>query len=85
VDNLDNSSIVCLERLNTITQKPDNIKFVNLDINDTQKMEDEVFSKYSIKSVIHFAALKAVGDSVKRPLEYYHNNVCGTVTMMQLL
>jgi len=83
VDNLDNSSIICLDRLKTITQKPDNMIFINLDINDTQKMEEQVFSKYSIKSVIHFAALKAVGDSVKRPLEYYHNNVCGTITMMQ--
>jgi len=85
VDNLDNSNLVCLERLHKITGKPDNIVFVNLDILNTEKMEEEVFSKYPIKSVIHFAALKSVGQSCKKPLEYYHNNVCGTVTMMQAL
>jgi UDP-glucose 4-epimerase len=85
VDNLDNSNLVCLERLQKITGKPDNIVFVNLDILNTEKMEEEVFSKYPIKSVIHFAALKSVGQSCKKPLEYYHNNVCGTVTMMQAL
>ena len=61
VDNLDNSNIVCLDRLHTITGKPGNIVHVNLDIKNTEALEEQVFAKYSIKSVIHFAALKSVG------------------------
>lgn len=48
-------------------------------------MEEQVFQKYNIKTVIHFAALKAVGESVSKPLEYYNNNVCGTVTLLLLM
>ena len=85
VDNLDNSNIKCLDRLKEITGKPDQIHFLELDIKNQDKMESEVFQKYTIKSVIHFAALKAVGESVSKPLEYYNNNVCGTVTLLLLM
>ena len=64
VDNLDNSSLKCLDRLKEITQKPDSIVFLELDISDEKSMDEQVFSKFRIKSTIHFAALKAVGESV---------------------
>lgn len=48
-------------------------------------MNDKIFEKYKIKQVIHFAAYKAVGESVKKPLDYYDNNVCGTVTLLRLM
>ena len=48
-------------------------------------MEELVFQKYTITSCIHFAAFKAVGESVAKPLEYYYNNVCGSVTLLRLL
>lgn len=48
-------------------------------------MDDQIFSKYKIKSVIHFAALKAVGESVKFPLQYYNNNVSGTINILRLM
>ena len=85
VDNLDNSNIKCLDRLKEITGKPDKIVFIELDIKNQQAMEDQIFSKYTLKSVIHFAAYKAVGESVSKPLEYYNNNVCGTVTLLLLM
>lgn len=85
VDNLDNSNVKCLDRINQITGKPENIVFVELDIKDLGKMEELVFQKYKITSCIHFAAFKAVGESVAKPLEYYHNNVCGSVTLLRLL
>ena len=85
VDNLDNSNIKCLDRLKEITGKPDKILFIELDIKNQQAMEDQIFSKYTLKSVIHFAAYKAVGESVSKPLEYYNNNVCGTVTLLLLM
>lgn len=48
-------------------------------------MDEKIFSKYTIKSVIHFAGYKAVGESVSKPLEYYNNNVAGTISLMQLM
>jgi UDP-glucose 4-epimerase len=69
-----------------ICQKPeDTIVFHQLDIKDEAVMEKEVFAKYPIKSVIHFAALKAVGESIKKPLEYYNNNVAGSITLLKLM
>jgi UDP-glucose 4-epimerase len=48
-------------------------------------MDEKVFTPHKIKSCIHFAALKAVGESVAKPLEYYRNNVSGTVTLLRLM
>ena len=85
VDNLDNSSRVCFDRLVQITGKPDQLKFVEVDILDTAKLDELVFSQFNFSSVIHFAAFKAVGESVSKPLKYYHNNVCGTVGLLLLM
>jgi len=81
VDNLNNSSIICLDRLREITGKPQNMFFHEIDIRDQAAMT-KIFSTYTFKSVIHFAALKSVGDSVKKPLEYYNNNVSGTISLL---
>lgn len=63
VDNLNNSNEKCLERLRIISNKPKSIIFYDYDVTNEKKME-ELFKTFSIKSVIHFAALKAVGESV---------------------
>lgn len=52
---------------------------------DEKNLRDKVFSAYKIKSCIHFAGLKAVGESCAKPLEYYHNNVSGTVVLLRLM
>ena len=71
VDNLSNSNIVVLDRIEELTGvRP---KFYELDVQDKEKLE-VVFKENKIDSVIHFAALKAVGESVEKPLEYYSNN-----------
>ena len=73
VDNLVNSSRKSLERVEKITGKK--VTFYEADINDAAAL-NEIFEKESIDSVIHFAGLKAVGESVAKPLEYYMNNIC---------
>ena len=86
VDNLDNSSIKCLDRIREITKAAEtDLKFFQMNIMDVPAMEEQVFSKHTIKSVIHFAGYKAVGESVSKPLEYYNNNVSGTISLMQLM
>ncbi len=81
-DNLSNSSQESIKRVEKIIGKA--VVFEVGDIRDTQKLQ-EVFSKYSIDSVIHFAGLKAVGESVQKPLEYYDNNVVGTLRLLEVL
>lgn len=78
VDNLSNSSEKALERVEHITGKK--VKFYEVDLLDQPDLKD-VFDKESIESVIHFAGLKAVGESVYKPLEYYHNNITGTLIL----
>lgn len=56
-----------------------------MDFGDVAQMEEKVFKKYKVKSVIHFAGFKAVGESVDKPLMYYHNNVARTVNLLQLM
>lgn len=85
VDNLFNSNLKCLDRLREITGKQDEtIVFKEGDICDLKFM-DSLFVDFKIKSVIHFAAFKAVGESVKKPLDYYQNNVSGTIHLLQLM
>jgi UDP-glucose 4-epimerase len=72
VDNLCNSNIDVLNGIETITGKKP--IFEQFDLCDRQKVIT-LFKKYSIDAIIHFAALKAVGESVQKPLEYYHNNI----------
>ena len=82
VDNLCNSSTKVLERIEKITGKT--VTFIKADICDTQALE-QIFSEHNIKAVIHFAGLKAVGESNEIPLAYYQNNVSGTLTLLQVM
>lgn len=81
-DNLSNSSEESLKRVKGITGK--DITFYKGDILD-RTMLKEVFSKHKIDSVIHFAGLKAVGESVEKPLYYYHNNITGTLVLCEVM
>lgn len=79
LDNFSNSSVEVLARLEEITGVTP--EFVKGDIQSSSDL-DAVFSKYTISAVIHFAGLKAVGESVERPLAYYDNNVTGTLQLL---
>lgn len=81
-DNLINSSKESLKRVEKLINRK--IEFVQGDIRDKNSL-DETFSKYDIDSVIHFAGLKAVGESVEKPLEYYDNNVNGTLVLLEVM
>ena len=80
LDNLSNSSEESLNRVKKITGKE--VKFYKGDISDTSIL-DTIFQNENIKSCIHFAGLKSVGESVAKPLEYYQNNIAGTLTLLQ--
>ena len=82
IDNLINSSIKALERVEEITGKK--LTFYNVDLLDRPALEN-IFDKESIESVIHFAGLKAVGESVSMPLEYYYNNITGTLILCDVM
>ena len=82
VDNLSNSCKKSLDRVEKITGKP--VKFYEVDILDREGLE-LVFKNEKIDSCIHFAGLKAVGESVAKPWEYYHNNVAGTLTLVDVM
>ena len=82
VDNLSNSSTKSLDRVKQITGKV--VTFIKADICDYAAM-DKVFLQHNIDAVIHFAGLKAVGESSEKPLSYYHNNVSGSVTLLQVM
>ncbi|MDX5475277.1 MAG: UDP-glucose 4-epimerase GalE [Bacillaceae bacterium] len=81
-DNLSNSKTESLKRVKEITGK--DFTFVEGDIMDKVALE-RAFKENSIESVIHFAGLKAVGESVEKPLYYYHNNVTGTVNLCEVM
>jgi len=82
LDNLSNSSLEALERVKQITGQ--DITFYEGDILDVAIL-DKIFSEHAIDSVIHFAGLKAVGESVAQPLRYYENNVEGTIKLCQVM
>ena len=82
MDNLANSSKKCLERVEALTGKK--VPFYEADIRDREALE-KIFSNEKIDSVIHFAGLKAVGESVQKPWEYYDNNVTGTLTLVDVM
>lgn len=82
VDNLSNSYQDALDRVAEITGK--SLDFEKADIRDEAAL-DAIFSRYDIDSVIHFAGLKAVGESVEKPLWYYENNVQGTITLSRVM
>jgi UDP-glucose 4-epimerase len=81
-DNLCNASKEALHRVEQITEK--RVTFVEGDIRDKERLQF-VFDTYEIDSVIHFAGLKAVGESVEKPLEYYDNNVYGTIALCEVM
>ena len=80
LDNLCNSSAIALERVEQITGKT--FPFIKGDIRDRECL-DQLFNEFEVESVIHFAGLKAVGESCEQPLSYYENNISGTVTLCQ--
>ncbi len=82
VDNLFNSKIEVLDSIKAITGKE--CAFSKTDINDEEGLRN-VFSKYCIDAVIHFAGLKAVGESVEKPHWYYSNNISGTLTLLKVM
>ncbi|WP_287713672.1 UDP-glucose 4-epimerase GalE [Blautia sp.] len=82
LDNLSNSSEKSLQRVEKITGKT--VTFYKADILDRDAL-NAVFEKESIDSCIHFAGLKAVGESVQKPWEYYENNIAGTLTLVDVM
>ncbi len=82
VDNLSNSSSKSLERVEEITGKA--VKFYEADILDGEAL-NKIFEENKIESVIHFAGLKAVGESVQKPWEYYNNNITGSLVLFDVM
>ena len=82
LDNLCNSNIKALERVKEITGKTFN--FYEVDLLDYDAT-DKVFKNEKFDAVIHFAGLKAVGESVEKPLLYYHNNITGTLNLLDIM
>lgn len=82
VDNLSNSSKESLSRVEKLTGR--SVTFYQADILDRQALR-EVFDKHDVSAVVHFAGLKAVGESVQIPLKYYMNNVTGTVVLCEVM
>ena len=82
VDNFINSKPETLDKIKTISGK--NFKFYEVDLLD-EKKKKKVFNENDIEAVIHFAGLKAVGESVEKPIEYYHNNITGTLVLLKLM
>jgi len=82
IDNFINSKPEALKKIKEITQK--DFKFYEVDLLDKEKLEN-VFKENNIEVVIHFAGLKAVGESVEKPIQYYHNNVTGTLILLDLM
>ncbi len=82
VDNLVNSKEEAIRRVEKIIGKP--VPFVKADVRDRAAME-EIFKTYSIDAVIHFAGLKAVGESCEKPLEYYENNMNATFVLLDVM
>ncbi len=85
LDNLYNASEKVLPRLKEITGKGDEHIILEIaDLKDFDKVE-KIFAQYKPQTVIHFAALKAVGESVAKPLMYYENNVTGTINLIKAM
>lgn len=82
VDNLSNSKIEMVENIKELSGK--DFKFYQVDLLDRENLE-KVFKENDIKEVVHFAGLKAVGESCEKPIEYYHNNITGTLVLVDLM
>ena len=83
VDNFSNSKPETLDKIKKITGK--DFKFYEVDLLDKEKLEKVFEENPNIDSVIHFAGLKAVGESVAKPIEYYHNNITGTLVLLDIM
>ena len=81
-DNLSNSSREAINRVSTLIGQP--IEFIEGDIRDAELLK-QVFTEHQFFGVMHFAGLKAVGESVAKPLLYYNNNVSGTITLLEVM
>ena len=81
VDNLSNANLDVFLKIQRLTRSE--VIFYQTDILNTEKMQ-EIFAKHDIDSVIHFAAYKAVNESLQKPLDYYHNNITGLINMLNL-
>ncbi len=82
IDNLDNSSDESLKRVEKITGKP--VKFYKEDVRDKEALR-RIFSENKIEAAIHFAGLKAVGESVREPIMYYNNNLQNTIALLEVM
>ena len=82
IDNLDNSSDESLKRVEKITGKP--VKFYKEDVRDREALK-KIFTENKIEAVIHFAGLKAVGESVREPMMYYNNNLISTIALIETM
>ncbi|PCJ50948.1 MAG: UDP-glucose 4-epimerase GalE [Gammaproteobacteria bacterium] len=82
LDNLSNSSLESLHRVEKITGKK--VKFYQADLRNTQQIAD-IFNENNISSVIHFAGLKAVGESAEIPLDYYEQNISGSINLLKVM
>lgn len=82
VDNLSNSKLTAISRVESLASKK--IDFYQMDLLNKSDLR-EIFNAYSFDSVIHFAALKAVGESVEQPLRYYKNNISGTIHLCEIM
>ena len=82
VDSLVNSSLKAIDRVQQITGNE--LDFYQVDLRDKPRLQ-EVFSGHKIDAVIHFAGLKAVGESVAKPLDYYHANIVSTLTLLEVM
>ena len=83
VDNFSNSKPEMLDKIKEITNK--NFKFYEVDLLDKENLDKVFLENPDIDSVIHFAGLKAVGESVAKPIEYYHNNITGTLILLDIM
>lgn len=82
IDNLRNSSYEAIRRIEQITGKK--VTFYKVDLLDKKALQ-QVFQRQSIWAVIHFAGLKAVGESTQIPLDYFHDNITGTILLMKAM
>lgn len=83
VDNFSNSKPEMLDKIKKITGK--DFKFYEVDLLDSENLDKVFVENPDIESVIHFAGLKAVGESVAKPIEYYHNNITGTLILLDIM
>lgn len=83
IDNLSNSNIKVFENIKKICHNNDNLLLFEIDLINLECIEN-IFVKYNIKNIIHFASFKSVNESIKNPLKYYKNNIISTLNLLEL-